>query len=319
MSSLVDRIKKKREEQAAAGGSVESVTVEEGAQEAKPAAASQSSAVLQRMNEDRRDLAAVILLVDQIDVEPQARRTFKNIDRLAANIKKRGQIQPIVVIQIGPHRFRLKSGERRLRAIRDELQQDTIFARIVPDDESAAELRLSQLSENIHREDYEAMELAEEFQRLINEFDWTHEELAELLHSSKSWVNKKLSLLKAPPEVQELIRSGQLAETAYFNNKDAVLAEIQNLKKEEQGAAKIVGEGSGEGDRVATPRAKPEGQAPDKPKTISIPFTDAVRIAGLFKRLAEKHGLNPIEMSDEPSKKELMAILGRILDIKEVE
>ena len=313
--SLLDKIKAKQAQQDAAAAAAlqpavaqEQASNETTAPPATPAVATQgqASAVMMRMRDDIRDDAAVILMVSQIDTRPQARKTFKNLESLAENIKTHGQMQPVIVIQISQYRFELAYGERRLRAIRDILNQDTILARIIPSKQSATELRLSQLSENIQRDEYEPMELAEEFEALINENDWTHEQLAEHVHVSRSWVTRKLSLLKAPDEVQEKIRSGELAETEYFNNKDAVSAEVKNEKQKEKGS-------------VATPREKPEGEENKKPATLAIPFTDAVRIAKLFQRLAEKHGLNPIEVSNEPSKKELIAVLGRIIDIKEVE
>lgn len=312
--SLLDKIKEKQAQASAqsAPEAAAAVTAD------KPVTTGQATAVMQRMQDDMRDAAAVILLVSQIEVKVQARKTFRNLDRLAASIKKNGQLQPVGVVQVGTYRYELIFGERRYRAIKDELGNETILARIFPSRESANELRLLQLSENIHRDEYEPMELAEEFDYLLNENGWTHEQLAEHLHIARSWVTKKLSLLKAPEEVQDLIRQGKLAETEYFNNKDAVLAEVKNALEQGEGGGE---EGKGKKKTtVATPRTKPEGsEQAEKPKTIAIPFTDAVRIAKLLQRLAEKHGLNPIEIADEPSKKELLAVLGRISDIKEVE
>jgi ParB/RepB/Spo0J family partition protein len=255
--------------------------------------AGQAGAVAARMQEDQLDRDAVVLLVSQIEEGDQARKTFKNLDTLAASIKEHKQLQPIIVTQISPYRFKLAYGARRLRAIRDILKQDTILARVKRDISDATSLRMSQLAENIHRDEYEPMELADEFESLIKENGWTQDELAAKVHVSKSWISKKLSLLKAPQEVQDRIRSGELAETEYFNNKEAVKAEI------------------------ATAREKPESSPKsEKALTLAIPFSNAIELASLVVALAKRNGLNEIELSPEPTKKELLAILARADDVK---
>ena len=256
------------------------------------APAGQAGAVAARMQEDQLDRDAVVLLVSQIEEGDQARKTFKNLDTLAASIKEHKQLQPIIVTQISPYRFKLAYGARRLRAIRDILKQDTILARVKRDISDATSLRMSQLAENIHRDEYEPMELADEFESLIKENGWTQDELAAKVGVSKSWISKKLSLLKAPLEVQERIRNGELAETEYFNNKEAVKAE------------------------VATAREKPESShKSDKGATVAIPFHNAIELADLIIALIRRAGLNETELSHPPTKKELLTILARVHEV----
>lgn len=261
-----------------------------------PGAHTQAGAVAERMREDQLDRDAVVLLCTQIEVGDQARKTFEGIEELAADIKTKGQLQPIIVTELGPYRFKLAYGERRLRAIRDVLGQDTILARIKRDLADATALRLSQLSENIHRHGYKPFELAEEFASLMEDNGWDQDELAAKVNVSKSWVSKRLSLLKAPPEIQAAIRSGELAETDYYNNKDAVKAE------------------------VATKRQKPDGseggEAKATPKTVALPWSNAVELAELVVTLAERAGLRDVALSPEPTKKELVALLGRVGDVR---
>lgn len=256
--------------------------------------AGQAGAVATRMQEDQLDRDAVVLLVSQIEEGDQARKTFKNLDILAASIKEHKQLQPIIVTQISPYRFKLAYGARRLRAIRDILKQDTILARVKRDISDATNLRMSQLAENIHRDEYEPMELADEFASLLQENNWSQDELAAKVGVSKSWISKKLSLLKAPPEIQEAIRSGELAETDYYNNKEAVKA------------------------GVATKKEKPEGSETKSsgPKTVAIPFDDAIELATILVSLAKRGGINDLEISPEPTKKELLAVLLRVDDVK---
>jgi transcriptional regulator with XRE-family HTH domain len=181
-----------------------------------------------------------------------------------------------------------------LRAIRDVLQEDMILARVVDNVGDATELRLSQLHENIHRNGYKPFELAEEFDALMKDNGWTQDELAAKVGVSKSWASKRLSLLKAPKEIQDAIRSGELAETDYYNNKEVIKAE------------------------VATKKAKPEGAeaSSEKPKTVALPWTNAVQLAEWVVEHAKRVGLKDLEISPEPTKKELVAILARVDEVR---
>lgn len=248
----------------------------------------------QRVLDSQRDPDAMVLMVSQIEVGTQARKTFENLEELAGSIKERGQMQPIIVIELSKYRFKLAYGERRLRAIRDILQGDTILARVVRNVADATELRLSQLHENIHRDGYKPFDLAEEFDSLMKDNSWSQDELAAKVGVSKSWVSKRLSLLKAPQEIQDAIRSGELAETDYYNNKEVIKAD------------------------AATKKAKPgEGEgASDKPKTVALPWTNAVELAEWIVALARRAGMNDLEISPEPTKKELVAILARVGDVR---
>jgi ParB/RepB/Spo0J family partition protein len=244
----------------------------------------QASVVADRLIEDQRDKAAMVLMVSQIEVRKQARKSFHKIEELAESIRQYKQRQPIVVRQIAPHRYLLIHGERRLRAIRDVLKEDTILARSVNDSEDERELRLVQITENVHREDYEPLELAEELGALKHDYGLSNNELAELLHLSKGWVSKKLSLLEAPAEVRARIARGELSETEYYNNKAQVMATVE---------ASARGGAKGE---VRTPM-------------VSIPMDVAIELAELLRDLATDHGANPISISEKPTKKELIAIM----------
>lgn len=234
---------------------------------------------------DQADPAAVILRIEQIEVRAQARRMFKNLDQLAENIRRHGQQQPIVVSPLPANRYLLVAGERRVRAVRDILKRETIAARIceVPDEEEA--IRLLQLSENIHRDDYEPLDLARELAALKTARGWTLDDLADRLHRSKGWVSKKLSLVEAPAEVQAAIAAGELAETEYFNHKAKVLSQLAERK------------------------GRPQGGADLRTPMVTIPIETARRLAALLQTLAKRHGANPITLDQRPTKKALVAIL----------
>lgn len=247
---------------------------------------SQATVVADRLFDDQRDKSAVVLMVSQIEVRKQARETFNNIDELAESILRFKQRQSIVVRQIAPHRYVLVHGERRLRAIRDVLKQDTIFARIADDSDNERDIRFVQLTENVQREDYEPLELAMELAALKQDYSLTNNDLADMLKLSKGWISKKLSLLEAPGEIRELIANGQLSETEFYNNKERVLAKVNDVAKRE----------TPQGADVRTPM-------------VSIPMDAALELAALLQALAVQKAANPIELSGKPTKKELVAIL----------
>lgn len=233
------------------------------------------------------DPDARILRVKDIEEGVQARKTFTHLEDLATSIAQQGQLQSIIVTEIAPGRYQVAYGARRLRAIRDHLKRETILARIARNLLDANTLRLAQLAENIQRVQYEPLELAAEFASLMNDNQWTQAELAERVGVKQGWVSKKLSLLSAPAAVQTLIANGELAETDYYNNKDGVLAGVAG-----------------------------DGASPARAKTVAVPLQDVVEIAKLFRELATLHQLNEIELGAVPKKKELLAIMSRVKDIK---
>ncbi len=171
--SLADKIKRRRQE------ATEGLKPDTHKQHEKPAAPLQ-------------DPDAVILHVSQIVIEEQARKECTNLEGLAASIREQGQLQPIIVTPRPDGQYLLAYGERRLRAIRDILKQDTILARIKRDIKGALELRLSQVVENIQREDYNPFDLANEFARFINKNGLTQSQLARTLGVTQGWISKKL-------------------------------------------------------------------------------------------------------------------------------
>lgn len=240
----------------------------------------------------RLDPDAVVLPVSQIVVQDQARKSFANLEGLAESIREVGQLQPVIVTPLPDGRYLLAFGERRLRAIRDILKQDDILARIKRDIKGALNLRLSQVIENIQREDYNPFDLANEFARFINENGLSQSQLAKKLHVTQGWVSKKLSLLSAPEEIQEQIQRGELAESNYYNHRDETPPKKSH-------------------------RPEASGQpAKERVKTIPVPRSQVVEMAKLIRDCTIKYGLAEAELSKNPTKAELLALLTRIKDIK---
>lgn len=127
---------------------------------------------------------------------------------LSASIRSVGVLQPILVRAIDEHSYELIAGERRWRAARRAGLQ-TIPAIVRPvEDESSLE---QALVENLHREDLSALEEAAAYQRLMEEFSMTQEQVATRVGKSRSSVANTLRLLQLPAGIQRLLREGQLS------------------------------------------------------------------------------------------------------------
>lgn len=148
--------------------------------------------------------------VDQIDVNPrQPRKAFDPaaLDELARSLKSSGMIQPVVVRRGANGRWELIAGERRWRAARQAgLERIPVVVREATDAES---LELA-LIENLLREDLNPMEEAEAYQRILTEFGWTQEQLAQRVGRDRSTIANSLRLLRLPETIQDDLRSGRL-------------------------------------------------------------------------------------------------------------
>ena len=147
--------------------------------------------------------------VDAISPNPQQPRKdfdINALNELAGSLRKSGVIQPVVVRKVGPG-YQLIVGERRWRAAKlAGLSQIPAVVRDVSDAES---LELA-LVENLLREDLNPIEEAEAYQRLLAEFAWTQEELAERVSKDRSTISNCLRLLKLPETIQADLRGGRL-------------------------------------------------------------------------------------------------------------
>ncbi|HHW91106.1 MAG TPA: nucleoid occlusion protein [Firmicutes bacterium] len=133
----------------------------------------------------------------------QPRRQFseEELSELADSIRQYGVLQPVVV-RPGPRGLELVAGERRLRACK-MLGLQTIPA--VVKELSDQDLAVLALVENLQREDLNFFEEAQGYQRLLEEFGLTQEELAKRIGKSQSTIANKIRLLKLSPRVQAVI------------------------------------------------------------------------------------------------------------------
>ena len=146
-------------------------------------------------------------LVDPNPHQPRTDFDVGAIDELAASIEAVGLLQPIVVRAQGD-RYALVAGERRLRAVK-QLGWDEVAA-VIRDETDEATNLTEALVENLQREDLSPLEEAAAYQELLEEYGMTHEEVAGRVGKSRSTVTNSVRLLQLPPDVQQLLASGEL-------------------------------------------------------------------------------------------------------------
>ena len=143
--------------------------------------------------------------VDRIDSNPQQPRlAFDEVtlEELAASIREHGVLQPILVRPRDDGRYQLIAGERRWRASRIA-EQATIPALIEDiDDDTALEISII---ENLQREDISPLDEAAMYDRMIREHGYSIRRLADKLGKDKGYLENRLRLADAPPEVRALV------------------------------------------------------------------------------------------------------------------
>ena len=139
--------------------------------------------------------------------QPRKDMSQDALEDLASSIRSQGIIQPIVVRQVGKESYEIIAGERRWRA--SQLAQLDIIPCIIKDvpDEAAVAIALI---ENIQREDLNAMEEAIALQRLLSEFELTHQQVADAVGKSRATVTNLLRLNQLNDDVKLLLEHGDI-------------------------------------------------------------------------------------------------------------
>ena len=175
------------------------------------------------------------LPIDEIQPNPfQPRKRFdeSKLAELAESIRQHGIVQPLVVRQKG-NSYELVVGQRRLEAARIVgLERMPVIVNAFED----IEMVQVALIENLQREDLNAIEEAEAYRRLIEEFGMTQEGLAKVLGRSRPAIANTIRLLNLSPEVQEIVSRGTIS----MGHARALLA-IDNLRLQEKVCRHIVG------------------------------------------------------------------------------
>lgn len=178
------------------------------------------------------------IAIDQIvpnPSQPRVRMDDRAIDELAASISEKGVLQPILVRQKGKL-YEIIAGERRYRAaILTGLREIPAIIRDV-DDREALEIALM---ENLQREDLNPLEIAAVYERFIEEFAYTHEELAKKMGVDRTSVTNCLRLLKLPEWIRDIMAEGGLTQ-----GHGRVLLSLKNEREQKRFVDKVLSEGT---------------------------------------------------------------------------
>jgi ParB family chromosome partitioning protein len=209
-------------------------------------------------------------------VEPNAeqpRTQLGNIEELAASIREKGVLEPILVRAIGPNHYQIISGERRYRAAILAGLDEIPAIELDVDDKEQVEIALI---ENIQRKDLTPFEEAEGFLVLQQKFGYTHERIAQVIGKSRTTITETLSINDIPDRIRAMCRE------AGISNK-SVLVQVARAGSEEAMEQVVRAFAAGELSREELRKqtsGKPEPKKQGRPKHFvftvkdkSLPFS----------------------------------------------
>ena len=237
--------------------------------------------------------------VNNISANPKQPRTVFDEDQLtelALSIKEVGLLQPPVVRSIGNGKYQLIMGERRFRAAKlAGLKSIPVIIRQTSDDQLLREA----LVENIHRSQLNPLEEAAAYTQLLQDFNCTHDELAQKLGRSRPLISNTMRLLNLPTSVQSRVASGVISA----GHARALLG-LNNEAQIDQLAKRIVAEGlsvRAVEEIIAATSPKAAGKTKKKPSGTSPEVNEIAERLGdhLDTRVKIKGGKTKGEISIE--------------------
>ncbi len=233
--------------------------------------------------------------------QPRQHFDEESLVELAASIAEMGVLQPILVRPLGDDQFELVAGERRWRATqRAGLATIPAIVRNTSDLSSIEQA----LVENLHRQDLTALEEAAAYQQLIEDFDFTHDDLAGRVGKSRSAITNSLRLLGLPPSVQSLLGDGQLSA----GHARALLGTPDRSRQEA-----LAREAVNEGWSVRMVEQAVRGDQGADPAAVAAPSSDA---SGTSSGTIDGAGLTPATKLRPPGLLELEELLAEHLDTR---
>jgi ParB family chromosome partitioning protein len=202
-------------------------------------------------------------------IEPNAdqpRTQLGNIEELAASVREKGVLEPILVRQIGPNRYQIISGERRYRAATLAGLEEIPAIELDVDDKEQLEIALI---ENIQRKDLTPFEEAEGLYILQQKFAYTHEKISQVIGKSRSTVTETLLINDIPDRIRLMCRE------AGISNK-SVLVQVARAGSEEAMEQVVRAYAAGEMSRsdLRKQTAKPEPKKAGRPKNYVFALKD---------------------------------------------
>lgn len=203
--------------------------------------------------------------------QPRQHFAKEKLEELAQSIREHGLLEPIVVRRVpGQDKFEIIAGERRWRASQKAGLREVLV--VVKDVTPKAAFELA-LIENVQREDLNPVELAEALERLVKEYQYTQETLAERLGKDRTTVANSLRLLKLPASVRARVITGALSE----GHARALLGAADPSKIEELAERVVRGKLSVRAAEALVRGVKAKGQKGPKGKAGAAPKSASLR------------------------------------------
>ncbi len=152
-----------------------------------------------------RSVGVRIVEIDHIEPNPeQPRMVFEAdaLEELSSSIREHGVLQPILVRPLGPNTYQIVAGERRWRA--SKLAGLATIPALIEDIDDDTALEIS-IIENLQREDLSPLDEAAMYDRMVHEHGYSIRKLADKLGKDKGYLENRLRLADAPPEIRELV------------------------------------------------------------------------------------------------------------------
>ena len=203
-------------------------------------------------------------------IEPNAeqpRTQLGNIEELAASVREKGVLEPILVRQVAPNRYQIISGERRYRAATLAGLDEIPAIELDVDDREQLEIALI---ENIQRKDLTPFEEAEGFYVLQQKFGYTHEKISQVIGKSRTTITETLLINDIPDRIRAMCRE------AGISNK-SVLVQVARAGSEEAMEQVVRAFAAGEMSRDDLRKqtaSKPEPKKAGRPKNYVFALKD---------------------------------------------
>ncbi len=213
--------------------------------------------------------------LDRIETNrEQPRASLGDLTELAASIKARGVLEPLLVRAIpGSKRFQLIAGERRFHAAVRAGLEEVPCVEMVASDREALELALI---ENLQRRDLSPFEEAEGYRTLVEKYGYTHEQVSTAVGKSRSTVTESLKLLAIPPGIRDLCRHADITAKSVL----LLIARAATIEEMERLVQEIA---EGNLDREAARATASEGRSGSSTEEATPEDEDAAGASGRFK------------------------------------
>ena len=198
--------------------------------------------------------------IDKNPLQPRMKFDPVALSELKNSILEKGVIQPVTVRRKGTERYELISGERRIRAS-IEAGMRSIPAYIIDVDSNKEMLELA-IIENIQREFLDPVETAQAYQKLAEEYKYTHEEIARKVSKDRSSVTNLIRILKLPEKIQASISKSEIS----MGHAKTIIA-LPNVQAQLELFKQIVKKGLSvrAAERLSQLYSKPKTTKPNKP------------------------------------------------------